>query len=148
MQKRCWNIAETGNRRRSARNKHPFLYISQGESSAYTALSHCWGSTSLLRTTKSNIDDHKKEFTWIAFSQSFQDAITITQDLYIRYLWIDSICILQDDIQDWEAESGHMANIYGNARIVLAATDAKDGRDGLLSRSPIQQRKDPFTMTT
>ena len=55
---------------------------------------------------KSNIDTHKKEIMWTALSKTFQDAITTTQELGIRYLWIDSICILQDDKEDWEVQSG------------------------------------------
>jgi hypothetical protein len=127
--------------------KHPFLYISQGESAAYTALSHCWGSTALLKTTTSNINSHRRELDWMALSKTFQDAITITQELGVRYLWIDSICILQDDNMDWEVQSRQMATIYSNARVVLAATDAEHGRGGLLTRNPSRPTKGPFTIT-
>lgn len=127
--------------------EHPFLYISQGESAAYMALSHCWGSTALLKTTTSNIDNHRRELDWMALSKTFRDAITITQDLGVRYLWIDSICILQDENMDWEAQSRQMATIYSNARVVLAATDAEDGTGELLARNP-RPRKGPFTITS
>jgi hypothetical protein len=128
--------------------EQPFLYISRGESFPYAALSHCWGSIALLRTMKSNIDDHENGLVWTALSQTFQDAITVTQELGLRYLWIDSICIIQDDSEDWETQAAQMATVYSNARVVLAATDAKDGRGGLLFRSPYQPAKGPFTRMT
>jgi hypothetical protein len=97
---------------------------------------------------KSNIDDHENGLVWTALSQTFQDAITVTQELGLRYLWIDSICIIQDDSEDWETQAAQMATVYSNARVVLAATDAKDGRGGLLFRSPYQPAKGPFTRMT
>ena len=126
----------------------PFLYISRGNPDFYTALSHCWGSSALLRTTESNIDAHKEEIPRTVLSKTFQDAITTTQELAIRYLWIDSTCILQDDKEDWEVQSGQMASIYSNAQVVLAATDAENGTKGFLSRSLSWPMKGPFTMTT
>jgi hypothetical protein len=57
---------------------------------------------------------------------TFQDAITTTRRLEIRYLWIDTLCFLQDDLEDWAANAGNMSAIYSNATIVLAATWSHD----------------------
>jgi len=121
--------------------QRPHLYVSQNKPDFYTALSHCWGSSALLRTTKSNLESHKKEICWSDLSKTFRDAIIMTQDLGIRYLWIDSICILQDDDEDWQIQSSQMASIYSKAQVVLAATDAKDGTDGLLFDHPSRPAK-------
>lgn len=48
----------------------------------------------------------------------------------MRYLWIDSLCICQDDSQDWAHESGHMADVYSNAYIVIAANRSSDNTGG------------------
>lgn len=64
--------------------------------------------------------------------KSFQDAVTVTRKLHIRYLWIDSLCIIQDDNEDWERESSRMASIYQNAHVTIAATAAENSQEGFL----------------
>lgn len=63
-------------------------------------------------------------------SKTFQDAVDITWRLGILYIWIDSICINQDDAHEWEMECPKMGEIYGNAYLVVAASLAHDGNDG------------------
>ena len=57
---------------------------------------------------------------------TFRDAVTVTRDLGLRYLWIDSLCIIQDDDQDWEAESAKMGSIFDAAHIVIGASSSPD----------------------
>ena len=68
--------------------------------------------------------------------QTFQDAITVTRKLQIRYLWIDSLCILQDSPEDWDHESVQMHHVYGNAYVTLAADDSRDSSQGLFRGRP------------
>jgi hypothetical protein len=63
--------------------------------------------------------------------KSFQDAILLTRSLNIDYLWIDSLCIIQDNEDDWRFEAGKMADVYRNATLVIAASDAEDSTGGL-----------------
>lgn len=63
---------------------------------------------------------------------TYADAITVTKRLGIRFLWIDSFCIIQNDHDDWLAESQKMGKIYENAYLNIAATGANDGRSGFL----------------
>jgi len=65
-------------------------------------------------------------------SRSFQDAVTFTRWIGIRYLWIDCLCIIQDDEEDWEKESAKMASIYSGAFLVLGATRAAGCDEGFL----------------
>jgi hypothetical protein len=105
--------------------------------SAYSALSHCWGTKELLKTTKETFLDHQKEVPGPKLSRTFQDAIQLTRELGLKYLWIDSLCIIQNDEEDWEKEATNMGTIYENAQIVLSAARAKDGSDGLFgARTP------------
>ena len=70
-------------------------------------------------------------------SRNFQDAITISRKLGIQYVWIDSLCIIQGDAQDWEIEAAKMASIYNSAYLVVAATATPDGSGGcLFDRKP------------
>ncbi|KAH8809995.1 heterokaryon incompatibility protein-domain-containing protein [Hyaloscypha sp. PMI_1271] len=94
-------------------------------------LSHCWGSLQILTTKKDNLNAHKQGIDLTTLPKTFQDAIEVTRSIGIKYLWIDSLCIIQDDIEDWARESSKMASIYRNSYLTLAATGAKDGSEGL-----------------
>ncbi|PQE20226.1 heterokaryon incompatibility protein [Rutstroemia sp. NJR-2017a BBW] len=98
-------------------------------SSKYATLSHCCKFKDKMR---SNIDRFKKEIPSAALTQTFKDAIEVAQALGIDYIWIDSLCIIQDkDSDDWAVESAQMSDVYGNSYLNIAATCAPDGRHGL-----------------
>jgi hypothetical protein len=65
-----------------------------------------------------------------AIPKTYHDAITITRELGIQYLWIDSLCIIQDDVKDWEQEAARMASVYENAQVTIAAAWGKNGDSG------------------
>ena len=114
------------------------LFEGQNEAGRYTALSHCWGSGKHLLTTKNSISQLKHKIPWIELSQTFQDAIIINRKLQIDYLWIDSLCIVQDDAQDWEEESAKMGTIYQEAYLVISATLSSTGSQGCFrERQPV-----------
>jgi hypothetical protein len=60
------------------------------------------------------------------FPRSFKDTIHITRRLGFRYLWIDALCISQDDPADWNEEGPKMASYYGQSALMIAATTAED----------------------
>lgn len=103
---------------------------------SYIALSHCWGKSPVLKTTSQTIDRHRQGIPIKSLPNTFQDAVMTTRRLGIRYLWIDSLCILQDDRDDWQREAAKMANIYSNAYLTIAATRAADGEEGLFTPTP------------
>lgn len=63
----------------------------------------------------------------------FQDAVIITRQLGLRYLWIDSLCIIQDSLRDWETEATKMASIYQNSYVTISATNSKNASAKCLS---------------
>ena len=119
----------------------------QGKSFQYACLSHCWGSTKLLTTTKSNWQKLATKISFDTLPPLFRDAIIITRQLGLRYIWIDSLCIIQDSLRDWETESSKMGNIYQNSYITISATGSGDGSTNCLAerRKPI---KVPYENTT
>ena len=64
---------------------------------------------------------------------SFRDAIYITNRLGVEYLWIDSLCIIQDSSEDWAEQSSRMANIYGNSFLTIAASRSPNSHAGIFS---------------
>lgn len=99
------------------------LFHTQGKAGRYVALSHCWGlrAQTLPRTRSFNIRLHEEGISLDRLSAKFRDAIAFVRSLGIRYIWIDSLCIVQDDEEDWRREGSRMASIYSNAYLVIAA---------------------------
>jgi hypothetical protein len=102
----------------------------RGSRAKYAALSHCWGKTQPLRTLKNNLASRRKEIKWKNLPRSFADAIVIARARSLDYLWIDSLCIIQDSPEDWAEQSAEMGEIYRNCDICIGAADASDGIDG------------------
>jgi hypothetical protein len=98
-------------------------------------LSHCWGSSPVITSKKADIQLRRDHIQWSDLSKTFQDAITITRRLGIPYLWIDSLCIIQDDLQDWAVESSKMLSIYSGAYLTIAADHAQNGEEGCFASS-------------
>ncbi|KAH6661571.1 heterokaryon incompatibility protein-domain-containing protein [Halenospora varia] len=106
----------------------------------YIALSHCWGKLTTDQknnfwTTKGNVDDRGREFSIAKLPRTFQDAIKVARELRILYLWIDSLCILQDDKEDWRFESARMEDVFTSAYCTVAATSAVDTNAGFLEQN-------------
>lgn len=113
-------------------DKIPRLHLSKNlaECPTYATLSHCWGKAIFATLTKGNLEAFQKRIPPEALSKTFQDAIFITQELNIEYIWIDSLCIVQDDLEDWRVESASMASVYGGSIMNIAASGAIDGTRG------------------
>lgn len=104
----------------------------------YLALSHCWGTAKFLTLRTSNIDEFRLGIPWERLSRTFQDAIITTARLGFSYIWIDSLCIIQDSREDWERESLAMTDVYRNAQCTIAAAGARDGNGGcFVTRNPL-----------
>jgi hypothetical protein len=121
------------------------LHITEDSSlkSPYITLSHCWGNPKLQikRLSNANISQFTNLIDDAELPKTFQDAIAIARRLGVRFLWIDSLCIIQDSVEDWVKESSNMGNVYKNSLCNIAATAAPDGRTGcFLQRNPLLAR--------
>jgi len=100
----------------------------------YMTLSHCWGAPSDFQqracTTKNNIEARKSNIDIAILPKTFQDAIKITRYLGVRFLWIDTLCIVQDDAQDIDQEYTAMKDIFLGSYCTIAASDSHDGNGG------------------
>lgn len=102
----------------------------------YLTLSHLWGKHQFLKLTRENIDQWENFIPVNKLSPSFQDALYMTYSLGYRFLWVDSLCILQDDLLDWERESEAMCRIYKGAVCNIAASARRTCEaDGFLPSS-------------
>lgn len=113
---------------------HLRLYIpGRREEAEYIALSHCWGASPPLQTTRSNIEAMCNGIKFADLPRNFQDAVTVVRAFGVRYLWIDSLCILQDSLDDWALESQQMSRTYYTALFVLAAAAGDNCESGFLA---------------
>ena len=98
----------------------------------YTTLSHCWGAppSKPLTTNLADIASRKSRIPFNELPLTFGDAVTTTRKLNIPYLWIDSLCIIQDSLSDWEKESGRMAMVYAGSVCTLSVLGSKDSNGG------------------
>jgi hypothetical protein len=103
------------------------------------ALSHCWGK---LRDDEKfcaslrNLQELKTAINFDRLPKTFQDAVIVTKGLGLRYLWIDSLCIIQDDHEDWEREAARMEQVFSLAYCVIGASSARSSLDGFLGDRP------------
>jgi hypothetical protein len=97
----------------------------------YATLSHCWGRSRAVKLTSANRESFLRGIPIDSLPLTFQHAIGVVRSLGVRYLWIDSLCIVQDSVADWEVESSVMASVYGHASVNIAATSSSDSGGGL-----------------
>ncbi|GAP89888.1 putative het domain-containing protein [Rosellinia necatrix] len=114
------------------------LIESKGFRGRYVCLSYCWGGTIDIRLTKDRYESYTRGIDWAILPQGYRDAIHLTRKLGVRYIWIDSLCITQDDEDDWREQASNMAPIYQGAHVTIAATKATSPSDGYFSTSPPQ----------
>ncbi|PQE31530.1 het domain-containing protein [Rutstroemia sp. NJR-2017a WRK4] len=107
------------------------LITTHGIKAYYTALSHFWGSLQPLTTTLDTLQEREQGLRVQSLPKTFSDAIEVTRRLEIQYIWIHSLCIVQNDPLDWQAEAAQMTTVYQNAYLTLSATAASDGSGGL-----------------
>ena len=121
-------------------SQDPHLHeTSEAELGTYAALSYCWGRTRTFTTTQATLQFRKDGFVLSDLPKTCRDAVVVARTTGLRYLWIDSLCIVQDSNEDWEKEAALMGDVYSNAVITLAALDSPDSDAGLFIADPTRQ---------
>lgn len=100
----------------------------------YATLSYVWGpDPHPWRTTRDNVKQRMISFERCDLPATLADAICIAGRLGLRYIWIDALCIVQDDLAEWTKEGSKMAGIYHGSYITIAATSSHSSRDGIFN---------------
>ncbi|KAI1746307.1 heterokaryon incompatibility protein-domain-containing protein [Xylaria scruposa] len=130
----CWLI-DTG----EARIVRPTTSVT------YVALSYVWGSTTSGLTCQGNLEELQKPGSLLgpAMPRTIRDVISVLHLLGERYLWVDRLCIIQDDDKDKEKNIDNMAAIYSNACMTLVVAIGDDTDHGLRGISGITPALDP-----
>lgn len=139
----CWpsempmlptRVIDVGTLPANAQNDEVRIFCSQGRRAKYVALSHCWGGKIEAVLETSNLNSFQNSIPCSSLPATFRDAISITRNLGIQYLWIDSLCIIQDSRDDWEQESNNMGPIFRDSTLALFATASKNSNEGILNK--------------
>lgn len=97
----------------------------------YTTLSHRWGDANFLQLTTHNLQRFHIDIDTTEMPLTFLEAVKVSRKLQARYLWIDSLCIIQDKPSDWASEASQMGKVYSNALCNISASHAGDSSSGL-----------------
>ncbi|KAF2828836.1 HET-domain-containing protein [Ophiobolus disseminans] len=112
----------------------------------YATLSYSWGSKGFAMTTSGNYEEMKNGFDRDTLPIAFQDAAAMVQGLGISYIWIDTLCIVQDDGADWEEQAAKMGQIFEGAAITIAASLSTDPYHTLFTaREPSYQEAELYS---
>ena len=105
----------------------------------YSALSYCWGppedACTQLKTETTTLARRKCGIPFDIMPRVMQDAVKTARALSIQYIWIDALCIIQDDKQDWQREAANMGLVYSHAILTVCALGSSSCHQGFLDRS-------------
>ncbi|KAF2441667.1 HET-domain-containing protein [Karstenula rhodostoma CBS 690.94] len=97
----------------------------------YLTLSYRWAKDPAVLLLSSTIDAFRQGAPIANLPKTFRDAMTIARNFSIRYLWIDSLCIIQNSAEDWARESVLMHDVYANSACNIAASASESPEGGL-----------------
>lgn len=103
-----------------------------GNPERYAALSYCWGGEQDVRTTKHTFSRHRTRINFQDLPQTIKDAVVVTEKLGLEYLWVDALCIIQDDEEDRAREIDLMGHVYEKAEVTIMASRAEAVQAGFL----------------
>lgn len=105
----------------------------------YAAFSYCWGppevAATQTKTKRHSLADMMLEIPFHSCSKVIQDLITVARFLQLRFLWVDAVCIIQDDQADWETEALSMGDIYRHALLTICPITSQTCQQGFLTRT-------------
>lgn len=101
-------------------------------STGYVALSYCWGGPQPVTLNGTSQRDLEAGISVDRLPATLKDALRIAHEIGIRYIWIDSLCILQDDASDKEHEIARLSSYYSRATVTICAASAASCREGIL----------------
>jgi hypothetical protein len=110
----------------------------------YASLSYCWGGDQVQKTTVKNVEARHCDVCYWVLPKTIQDAIITTHKLGLHYLWVDSLCIIQDSKTDVALEIQKMVDIYRGSYITISAATADHSNGGFLQSRIDIASEDPW----
>ncbi|KAH6627916.1 heterokaryon incompatibility protein-domain-containing protein [Chaetomium tenue] len=124
---------------------HVRLVATNGLRERYIALSYCWGAdtSGILILNASTHAALTQGVPETQLAKTHREVVSLARALGIRYVWVDALCIIQGDAQDWERESKAMAEAYGNAALTVIAARSAASKDGFITNDSLRAQRRP-----
>ncbi|KAI0556264.1 HET-domain-containing protein [Xylaria curta] len=106
----------------------------------YATLSYCWGRSHPLKSTKDSFKEFEEAVPTELLPATYREFIKIARALAIPYVWIDALCIIQDDKDEWQHEAARMGDIFQGSTLTIVATQSSDTLEGCF---PVTEQADP-----
>lgn len=101
----------------------------------YIFLSYCGGAKRSLLLVSLYVDEFHQAIEFAELPRLFQDAILLARGISIDYIWVDSLCIIQDSQEDWQHATSQMIDILKGATFTVAAVNASSPHTSLFDRA-------------
>lgn len=119
----------------------PHLIETGGSFGQYAALSYVWGlKDQPVMALVNSFQELHNQIPLDRLPQTIRDGFFVARRLGMQHIWVDALCIIQDDLQDREREVGQMQHIFSNAHVTIVAASAASCLDGFLSDSTKVER--------
>lgn len=115
------------------------LCITRGMRGHYVALSYSWGKGNTFKTTAQSINRFMAGFQAAELPKTLKDAVVVAHNMGYEWIWIDQLCILQDDLEDWSREASRMAQVYSNSAFTICADSTNSADETLFERRRVLQ---------
>ncbi|KAF2105749.1 heterokaryon incompatibility protein-domain-containing protein [Lophiotrema nucula] len=113
----------------------------------FVALSYCWGGDQPHKSIKANLKLGERIMACGDLPTTIQDAVSVTFNVGYNYLWVDSLCIVQDDDDDKSREIARMPEIYSNSAFTIAATGSTAATEGFLNLTRTDSKEVTLKLT-
>lgn len=116
----------------------------------YACLSYCWGndaSSQTGQTTHGNLASQLQGLSMNMLPNTVADTIWLCYKLGIRFLWVDRLCILQDDLNDWSKEASRMCEVYSRSALTISVPICQESSESFLAKRRLGFRKEYFATT-
>lgn len=117
----------------------------------YACLSYCWGddaSTQAGQTTHGNLASQLQGLSMSMLPNTVADTIWLCYKLGIRFLWVDRLCILQDDLNDWSKEASRMCEVYSRSALTISVPICQESSESFLAKRRLGFRDENFVATS
>ncbi|KAK4233107.1 heterokaryon incompatibility protein-domain-containing protein [Achaetomium macrosporum] len=131
------------------RGRIKLIETDRGPAEKYAALSYCWGGDQACKLTMANRASRLRDsISAKDLPRTIADAVVVTENLKLRYLWVDSLCIVQDDVEDQKREIPAMSEIFETAYVTISAASARTSCDGFLHQRKPEIAVIPYFLPT
>lgn len=112
---------------------HEECLITARADDQYAALSYVWGDSEQFLLKHADLKSLRApgSLSGLPIPLTVRDAMALTKAVHLRYLWVDALCIIQNNDTIRTRMVANMHHIYGGAAVTIVAADSAHANSGL-----------------